>query len=248
MSLCQVHWFSQVLLKQVGMYVLLPDGGKPPFATFYLLHGLSDDYTIWLRRTRIEMYAAELPLMVVMPDGFRGFYTNNDEGPAYARYIGEELPCFVERNFPARAERDARFIGGLSMGGYGAMRIAMQYCDRYSFAASHSGAVGLGSIALREFDGGFPKEEYRRIFGRSPQGSEHDLIHLAKQARRKKLLPKLMADCGTEDFLLSQNRKFHADLEKLGVPHSYREHPGEHNWDYWDLHVREVLAEIAKMI
>src|SRR3954469_4028402 len=91
MPLCDVHWFSNVLQKHVGMNVILPDGGKPPFATYYLLHGLSDDYTGWLRRTRIESYVRELPLIVVMPDGFRGFYTDNADGPAYAKYITEEL-------------------------------------------------------------------------------------------------------------------------------------------------------------
>src|SRR5437016_4040457 len=101
MALCEVHWQSNVLRKKLGMYVVLPDVGSPPFATFYLLHGLSDDYTTWMRRTRIEWYVRDLPLIVVMPDGFRGFYTDNDQGPAFARYVGEELPAFVERNFPA---------------------------------------------------------------------------------------------------------------------------------------------------
>src|SRR5947208_5810022 len=68
MSLCEVHWKSEVLRKQVGTYVILPDVGRPPFPTFYLLHGLSDDHTAWLRRTRIEWYVRELPLIVVMPD------------------------------------------------------------------------------------------------------------------------------------------------------------------------------------
>ena len=76
MALCHVHWFSKILGKQIATNVIVPEGAKPPFATFYLLHGLSDDYTIWQRRTRIEAYAEKLPLIIVMPDGFRGFYTN----------------------------------------------------------------------------------------------------------------------------------------------------------------------------
>ena len=71
--------------------MLLPEKGRPPFATFYLLHGLSDDYTIWLRQTRIEMYVREWPLMVVMPDGYRGMYTKNEDGPDYAKHFGEDL-------------------------------------------------------------------------------------------------------------------------------------------------------------
>src|SRR5687768_15639411 len=113
MAFCEVHWSSGVLQKKVGTYVLLPDTGEPPFATYYLLHGLSDDYTVWHRRTRIEWYARSLPLIVVMPDGFRGFYTDNAEGPAYAAYVADELVTFIERNFPARRSRAARAVGGL---------------------------------------------------------------------------------------------------------------------------------------
>ena len=121
MAWSTLHWKSDILGKQTTAEVLLPETGKPPYATFYLLHGLSDDSTTWLRRTRLEWYVRDLPLIVVMPSGYRGFYTDNHQGPAYARHIGEELPTFVERTFHAKADRGARAIGGLSMGGYGAL-------------------------------------------------------------------------------------------------------------------------------
>lgn len=235
--------------------MLLPEVGEPPYATYYLLHGLSDDSTTWLRRSRIEVYAAALPLIVVMPDGYRGFYTDHDEGPAFAKHIGEELPAFVERSFQAKASRGARAIGGLSMGGYGALRIGLGYADRFCSVNSHSGAVGWGRIAgaadykraakARGWDAAFT-EEMRRIFGRKTRGSSHDLLTLAKQAQAAKQLPKLMLDCGTEDFLIEDNREFIRALTEQGVPHAYAEHPGEHCWDYWDLHVREALAFHAK--
>src|SRR5207248_2149298 len=114
MSLCEVRRFSDLLKKHVGMFVILPEVGAPPYPTLYLLHGLSDDYTNWLRRTRIEWYARSLPLMIVMPDGYRGFYTDTQSGVPYARYIAEETVAFVERTFPAKPLREARFIGGLS--------------------------------------------------------------------------------------------------------------------------------------
>jgi S-formylglutathione hydrolase FrmB len=82
MSLCQVHWKSSILKKQVSTTVILPDSGEGPFDTLYLLHGLGDDHSIWLRRTRIEWYVRDLPLIVVMPDGYRGWYTDHEEGPA----------------------------------------------------------------------------------------------------------------------------------------------------------------------
>src|SRR5439155_17396519 len=141
----------------------------------YLLHGLSDDYTNWVRRTRVEYYARELPLMIVMPDGYRGFYTNTDNGVPYARYIAEETVAFVEKTFPAERSRAARFVGGLSMGGYGALRLALGYPTTFASANSHSGALMHGTRR--------PKEtglwEYDQVFGtKNLEGSNHDLLKL----------------------------------------------------------------------
>jgi putative tributyrin esterase len=245
MSLCEVRWKSLVLKKTLGMNVILPDGGDGPFDVFYLLHGLSDDHTVWHRRTRIEWYVRELPLIVVMPDGFRGWYTDNEHGPAFGKYIGEEVVAFVERHFPARRDRSARHIGGLSMGGYGALRTALRYPDVFSSANSHSGALFHGSHdwSLKE-----DHEERRafgdemlHVFGTRPQGSSHDLLALARSAQVGGILPRMRIDCGTEDFLLDANRMFHAELDHLHIPHEYHEAPGSHEWDYWDRHVQDAL-------
>lgn len=257
MPWAQVHWRSDILAKQTTMQVILPSVGRPPYPTFYLLHGLSDDSTIWLRRSRIEAYVRELPLIVVMPDGYRGFYTDNAAGPAYARHFGAELPEFVERNFPARPARGARAIGGLSMGGYGALRVALGYPEKFCSANSHSGALMRLNLDLspREArrDRIFRKHppaffpEMQRIFGRRPMGTRHDLLALIRRARRRhRRLPRILIDCGTEDSLLEYNRTFHRKLQDLQVPHVYREFPGDHDWDYWDLHVREALAFHAR--
>jgi putative tributyrin esterase len=244
MSLCDIHWFSKTLEKQVASLVILPDVGQPPFPTYYLLHGLSDDHTIWQRRTRIEWYVRDLPLIVVMPDGFRGFYTNLDHGPAYAKYINEELVSFIERTFPAKPSRDARCIGGLSMGGYGALRAAFAYPQLYVSANSHSGAVMHGSRAWPRSDLEMNREE---MFGADPRGTDHDLLKLAADASKPRaILPKLLIDCGTDDFLISDNREFHAKLESMGIEHEYHEFPGAHDWDYWDRHVQEAIAFHAR--
>jgi len=240
MAFAQVLWSSKVLGKQIGMNVILPDAGTPPFPVFYLLHGLSDDYTIWHRRTRIEWYVRDLPLIVVMPDGSRGFYTNNEEGPQYATYMAEELTGFVERHFPAIATRAGRCVGGLSMGGYGALRLALGYPERYVSATSHSGALAFGHEPVGESD--FRAAEFRRIAGAQPAGSRHDLFALADAVRARGPAPALRIDCGTEDHLVRANRQFIGHLQALGLPHEYAEYPGGHSWDYWDLHVQEALA------
>lgn len=256
MALTTLSWFSHVLGKHTATQVLLPDVGEPPFATFYLLHGRSDDHTIWLRRTRLESYVSKYPLIVVMPDGHRGFYTDNVDGPAWAKHIGEELVTVVERHFHARRERGARAIGGLSMGGYGALRVGLGYADKFCSINSHSGAVGWARLrdgaSLREeakrmkWDA-MVKAEMQRIFGGGAlRDSMHDPFFHARKAKRAGRLPAMLIDCGTEDFLLEGNREFARDLVKAKIPHLYREFPGDHNWDYWDLHIREALAFHAK--
>ena len=239
MSLCNIQWFSSTLRKQVQMFVILPDEGKGPFATFYLLHGLSDDYSIWQRRTRIEPYVDGKPLIVVMPDGFRGFYTNNNRGPAYFDYLTKDLVGFVDRTFPTKKTRNGRCVGGLSMGGYGALRMALGRPDLFASCNSHSGAVMRGSI--KRFGKNEP-QEFIDIFGRNPRGSDHDLIELARRAKKAGQCPSIRIDCGTEDFLIQENRDYHAALNKLGIHHQYEEFPGDHNWNYWDIHVREAIS------
>lgn len=255
MAWSTLHWKSEVIGKQTTAQVLLPETGKGPFPVFYLLHGLSDDASVWMRRSRIEWYVRDLPLIVVMPDGYRSFYTKHVGGTDYARHIGVELPTFIERNFQARPERGARAIGGLSMGGYGALRIGMGYADRFCSVNSHSGAVGWGNFDYKTGPAG-PRslngrgEEFLRelagIFGADPKGTEHDLSLLARRAREAGNLPELLLDCGTEDFLIEDNRAFHAELEAAKVPHVYREFPGAHTWDYWDQHVQEALVFHAR--
>jgi len=249
MPLCDVHWFSNVLQKHVGAHVILPECGEPPFPTYYLLHGLSDDYTGWTRRTRLESYARDLPLIIVMPDGFRGFYTDNAEGPAYTWYIAGELVAFVERNFQVKRTRDARCIGGLSMGGYGALRVALSHPDRYASANSHSGALLYGARNAVRSPSPLTPAEQRHIFGPTPAGSDHDLLALAERAKASGgALPELLLDCGTDDHLLADSRAVHKALTRLGIAHEYREFPGAHDWDYWDVHVRDALAFHAKVL
>ena len=257
MALAELRYFSTALHKMTGAIVLLPEreefGG--PFPVFYLLHGLSDDYTAWTRKTRIEQHVQDYPLIVVMPDGGRGFYTDAREGYAYDTAITRDLVALVDRTFHTDARRDARAIGGLSMGGYGALRLALRHPDLFCSATSHSGALAVGGAPVDHtaelpdefadvFDADFGAE-LRRLFGENPVGGPDDLRALAEGVDRR-MLPALRIDCGTEDVLLVENRAFHHVLETLGIPHEYAEYPGSHTWEYWDLHVQEALAFHAR--
>lgn len=241
MAFATIQYFSRALRKASSLNVSFPDdpGVAPPWATLYLLHGLSDDHTIWMRRTSIDRDVAGLPLVVVMPDGGRGWYTNAEDGPAYEDDLIVDVRGLIERTFPVRAERSGRAIGGLSMGGYGAVKLGLKHRDLFASVHSHSGAVGflrgVGPDRERAL-----VAEFARIFGPDPSGGPEDPFALVERIDHG-LLPKLRLDCGTEDFLLDQNRAFHAHLDTLRIPHEYEEFPGGHEWSYWDEHIVEAI-------
>ena len=239
MAFATINYFSKSLRKASSFNIVFPDDPaiEGPWAAFYLLHGLSDDHTIWMRRTSIERYVAGLPMVVVMPDGGRGFYTDAVEGPAYESDL-LEVVSLVDRTFPVRAERAGRAIGGLSMGGYGAVKVGLKHLDTFASVNSHSGAVGF----LADVDEGKPLDpEFARIFGPDPGRGPEDPFALVEQIDHG-LLPALRIDCGLEDFLLDQNRAFHQHLDALQIPHEFEEFPGGHEWSYWDQHVRQAIA------
>ncbi len=237
MALCELRYFSKSLGMQTAANVILPSHDVPgPWAVMFLLHGLSDDCSIWLRRTSIERYVEGMPLIVVMPDGGRGFYADAEQGFAYRTAIGEELVEIVKGYFPTG---DKWCATGLSMGGYGAFRLALDRPDLFRSAVSHSGALHFGHLeAVEEND--FTRE-FRRVLGSSPKGGPNDLHALATRLKPEEM-PALRFDCGTEDSLLDANREFHRHLAENGIDHEYEEFPGDHNWAYWDEHVQRALA------
>ena len=242
MAFATIQYQSGSLGKASAFNIIFPeDASLPrPWATYYLLHGLSDDHTIWHRRTSIERYVAGMPLVVVMPDGGRGWYSNAKQGYAYEDDLIKTVVGLVERSFPVKAERSGRAIGGLSMGGYGAVKLALKYPEMFCSANSHSGALGfLRPEAAQQARGISP--EFEPIFGKAPGGGPDDPFAIVEKMDHGRI-PALRIDCGTEDFLLGQNRAFHAHLDRLKVEHEYQEFPGSHDWGYWDLHVREALA------
>ncbi len=244
MAFCELKYFSPALGKAMAADIILPEGDlKGPFATFYLLHGFSDDHTIWQRRTSIERYVQDLPLIVVMPDGGRSFYCDAKEGLPWETSIVRDLVNYVDKMFHTKATRASRCIGGLSMGGYGAVKLALKHPDLFCSAVSHSGAV---CFAHRPFtaDNAWSKE-MARIVGADPVGGPDDIFALAEKLTPEQR-PALRIDCGTGDFLIEDNRACHAFLDQIGYPHEYAEFPGGHDWPYWDIHVQEAIAFHAR--
>jgi putative tributyrin esterase len=255
MALIHCDFFSDVLGLSTSMMVILPQATTQQIGmagtvvadrhpTLYLLHGMSDDHTIWVRRTSIERYVAPLGLAVVMPTVHRGFYTDMAHGYKYWTFISEELPALARAFFPLSPAREATFVAGLSMGGYGAFKLALAHPERYAAAASLSGVLDL-SDSLQQVTDPARLAERQNIFGdvRRVEGGPNDLFALARQAAaRGAPLPRLYQCCGTADALYANNGRARSTFRSLGLDLTYEEGPGGHDWGYWDQQIQRVLA------
>lgn len=247
MALAELKFYSETLGINTAVNVILPQKSvigeigtesaknTEEMKCLYLLHGLSDDYTIWLRRTSIERYAQKYGICVVMPDGNRSFYTDMKYGGKYYTYIAKELPKLLKTYFNISEKRENNFIAGLSMGGYGALKIALRE-NKFSAAA------GLSSVAdVRAMEERF-KNDYISIFGEDVIISEdEDLFSLAKKAENNKDKPRIFMAVGTEDFMYKENVKLKETFEKLDYDYTYIEEKGSHDWGFWDKHIQNVL-------
>jgi S-formylglutathione hydrolase FrmB len=249
MAQLRCDFYSDSLSLSTSMTVILPQpsdlpsGSLPerPPPVLYLLHGLSDDDTSWVRRTSIERYAAPLGLAVVMPQVHRSYYTDQAYGGRYWTFLTEELPGLVDRFFRVSQRREDTFVAGLSMGGQGALKWALRRPERFAAAASLSGSL---NPAGPRFQRRRPEDPYlvERIFGDEPiAGSANDLVALVQRADPG-ALPSLGLWCGSEDGLLGDNLTFADACQRAGVPLAVRLSPGEHEWGFWDAKIQEVLA------
>ncbi|WP_027345927.1 alpha/beta hydrolase [Hamadaea tsunoensis] len=247
MAHLRCDFFSDALGLSTSMTVILPQASgnqigiesvaqatEPP--VLYLLHGLSDDDTIWLRHTSIERYAAQRGLAVVMPQVHRSFYADEAYGMKFWTFLSEELPAVVGRFFRVSERREDSYVAGLSMGGYGAFKWALRRPGRFAAAASLSGVLDLDR-RVREDDTGL----FRPVFGDRPvAGSDDDLLALLGRAGAD--LPRLYVACGTEDVLYADNRSFVAACAAAGIAVTTDFGPGEHEWGYWDARIQNVLT------
>lgn len=262
MALMHVEFFSEVLGMCMNMDVILPqkthgqigmEGGRGEgkYKTLYLLHGMSDNHTIWQRRTSIERYVSEMGIAVVMPAVQLSYYTNMKHGLRYWDFISRELPAICREFFPAMSERrQDTFAAGLSMGGYGAFKLALGAPDTFCAAAALSGVLDIRSVYDRNTTEGNARAGlFTDIFGSAAElrNSENDLFYLAEQLKKSgRELPKLYFWCGTEDELYGGNLACKAHLEELGYDFVYEESPGDHLWSCWDLKIQAVLKWLEK--
>lgn len=251
MALMQIHFFSQTLGMQTEIQALLPEpsqgigasGTKQdarPLPVLYLLHGLSDDQTIWCRRTSLERYVSPYRLAVIMPCAHQSFYSNEKYGFRYWDFLSQELPEVVQRYLPVSSRREDTFAAGLSMGGYGALKLALRRPERYAAAASLSGVVDLVSA----FQNRSRFDCLSRIFGDLSclKGSPDDLYAAAEHAAGYAEKPQLYLACGTDDPLYDMHTPFCQALKSQGYKVCASSIAGAtHDWDFWDAQLPQIL-------
>lgn len=249
---------SKQLGKTVACNVILPRDYETSRSTrypvLYLLHGVAGHYSDWGTRTNVADYASPYRMIVIMPEGNNGWYTDSATIPAdkYESFILKDLIPDVDRRYRTIQTRYGRGIAGLSMGGYGALKFGLKFAGSFAFAGSISGAIAATVWTEENLKGfGVIRDSVFSVFG--PEGSEtrrtNDVFEIVRSlpANRVAALPYFYLDCGTEDVLMiSFNQQFAALLREKKIPHEYRELPGDHNWEYWDRQIPEVLKIAAQ--
>ena len=247
---------SKSLGKDVAYVVDLPASyaaGEKKYPVVYVLHGLFESSGFYERRGLAPSFAAardrgELPeLIVVIADGSNSFYVNGPAG-AFEDMIVKDLVEHVEQSYRAASGREGRALFGISMGGYGALRIALKYPERFAAVVTHSAMV-LEKLPTAE-DGARRGQmaAFNRIFGDpidTALWAANDPLQLAQKADAKST-PALYFDCGSEDRfqLFIGNKDLHEKLQARGVKHEFGLYPGDHGYGY----VRSVIDKSLRFL
>ncbi|NLN51163.1 MAG: esterase family protein [Acholeplasmataceae bacterium] len=237
MALIKLNFHSQSLARTTDLYVIKPDYLSPDkeVSLLYLLHGYTGDYTNWIRFSNIEKYVFGKNLIVVMPSAYNSYFTDLGTKEKHFTYVAVELPKFIESIFNLKVKRENTFVAGLSMGGYGALKIALTYPERYSKAASFSGALIIQNMITRvNLE---RKKHFEVVFGKTLK-KEDDLFYLATEALNK---VDLYISCGTEDAMFKDSAQFHQYLKEINFNHFYITKPGNHNWEFWDQEIKQAI-------
>jgi len=238
-TLATIQMYSHALESSATYAALLPDPelvGPGPYPVLVQLHGYYDNYTAWLYKSNLMRHMERLPLIVVLPSSENYWWCDYHPRARYEKFVAFDLWKHVNDTFPTRKDRWA--IGGLSMGGFGALRLGLKYPNKYASIFAHSSVI--------------PSEErladWDEPLSQPLQVDLNCYRHAEKLAKMDPTQwPRLSFDCGVDDHLIEDNRAFHKYLAALKVPHTYQEHPGAHTWEYWDLHVQTALKQHAEV-
>ena len=226
-------------------FVVLPEYPAQPQNTLILLHGLSGACDTWNRRTSIERYAQKHNLAVIMPEVQRSWYTDMVYGLPYFTFITDELPRLAANTLRVPVDPAHLYVGGLSMGGYGALKCALTYPERYAGCISLSARCSVqNKLKLIENDPGQIRE-WQAILGEDlTVKPENDLYALLARIQKPAASPRFYVACGTEDFLYSESVEMAAALQQTFDHVEYEEWPGVHDWVFWDAAIPRGLISV----
>ena len=239
------HFHSAALNRDMGYCILLPAdyaSAQRDYPVLYLLHGLWGSENDWLASTNLRNYAHAIPLVIVMPEGDDGWYTNWQSDPAarYEDYLTTDLPREIAAKYRISTDRTHTFIAGLSMGGYGAMKAALKHPDRYAAVGAFSSPFAI----TRQSGDGFRTPTLAFGPGNSPDRPANDDLLLAAHSDPA-ALPYLFITCGTNDFLLNENNQMLQVLHLIRARYEYHETPGAHEWPFWDRSIQLFLERLT---
>ena len=263
MAIIDVSYFSNALMRHVVYKAVIPTDSPAvkdvapnemkPFKTLYLLHGIMGGHNDWVVNTRVASWAQHYNVAVIMPAGDNSFYVDQEAGHNYyGEFIGRELVEETRKLFPLSFKREDTFIGGLSMGGYGALRNGLKYYNTFGAIVALSAALIIDYAVASNQDAEWVfarRSYYEHVFGdlSKLKGSDKDPEALIRKIKEEKgLIPRIYIACGTEDFLIENNRKFRDFLISEGVKHTYVEDRGAHDWKFWDKYIEKALEWLVE--
>lgn len=227
--------YSPVMRKNIKCLVVAPDNYRitgQPYPVLYLLHGWSGNFAGWLSEApQLRQHADQYQMLIVCPDGgYDSWYLDSpvDSTVRYDTYISREVVGYIDYYYNTRRDRNGRAIAGLSMGGHGAITLAIKHLDIFGAAGSMAGGLDLRGFRRNDWD-------LKGVLGDPSSYWENweaaSAVSFVPMLKNKQL--PLIIDCGIGDFFLEANREMHKRLLEFDIPHEYTERPGEHNAEYW---------------
>lgn len=238
---------SASMKKSIKTVVIKPNAyaaGEQRFPVVYLLHGFGGRYNNWIQRVpQLQQMADDLQLIIVCPDGAKGswyFDSPVDSSYRYETFVGTEVPAFIDARYKTIADRKARAITGLSMGGHGGLFLGFRHADRFSACGSMSGALHVTVIRK-----GYEVEHrLGDTLTNQKYWNDWSVLNVIDQKPVEPLA--IMIDCGTEDMIFPMSKLVHEKMLRLKIPHDYTERPGKHDWNYWSNAVQYQLLFFSK--
>lgn len=232
---------SNVMKKKIKAVVILPEtyNSIKALPVVYLLHGAGGSYAAWVNSVpALKGIADDYKLIIVCADGnVTSWYFDAPGKPEwqYETYISKELVGWIDSHYKTIANRNARAIAGLSMGGHGALYLALKHQDVFAAAGSMSGGVDL-----RPFPNNWNIKERLGSYSQNPEvwekNSVTNMLYLAEPGKLA-----LIIDCGTDDFFYKINCELHDKMLMRNIEHNFITRPGAHNWAYWSNAVKYQL-------